>query len=179
MHIQHRSNLSTKTMLNAVAVSIIALDTYGMVGVWTQTVGFHHRWEFWLYQVWYGLMVCPWWSYSQTMVGFPSPKSKGGALLIKKFHHHAHSNYRETCADLRGHTSRQRVPLLLPLQYNRQSLFLCWSRHLRCHHRYHGVAQQLRTFLLPYGYECRQFRHHIFLRRLEEESGGARGLPER
>lgn len=68
MHVQCRWNLSTKTMLNAVAASIIALDAYGMIGVWTQTIGFHHGWEFWLYQVWYGLMVCPWYSYSQTMV---------------------------------------------------------------------------------------------------------------
>lgn len=68
MHVQRRWSLSTKTMLNAVAVSIVALDVYGMLGVWTQAIGFHHRWEFWLYQVWYGLMVCPWYSYSQTMV---------------------------------------------------------------------------------------------------------------
>lgn len=68
MHVQRRWSLSTKTMLNAVAVGIIALDVYGMLGVWTQAIGFHHRWEFWLYQVWYGLMVCPWYSYSQTMV---------------------------------------------------------------------------------------------------------------
>ncbi|CAF9918060.1 MAG: hypothetical protein ALECFALPRED_000512 [Alectoria fallacina] len=38
MHAQCRWSLSTKTMLNAVAVSIIALDVYGMLGVWTQAI---------------------------------------------------------------------------------------------------------------------------------------------
>lgn len=98
MHAQCRWSLSTKTMLNAVAVSIIALDVYGMLGVWTQAVGFHHRWEFWLYQVWYGLMVCPWYSYSQTMVRLPlspRPLSTSSTEWRRLFHQailtHAHS----------------------------------------------------------------------------------------
>ena len=80
MRIQNRWNLSTKTMLNAVAVSIIILDGWGMIGVWTEKVGFHHPWEFWLYQVFYGLFVCPWYSYAQTMVGH-SERSLSHATL--------------------------------------------------------------------------------------------------
>lgn len=68
MRVQNRWRISTKTMLNAIAVFIIILDCWGMIGVWTQKIGFHNSWEFWLYQVWYGLLVCPWYSYSQTMV---------------------------------------------------------------------------------------------------------------
>lgn len=66
-HIQKRFGLSTKTMFNAVAVGIILLDGWGMIGIWTQRFGFHHVWEVWLYQVFYGLAVCPWYSYSQTV----------------------------------------------------------------------------------------------------------------
>jgi hypothetical protein len=44
-HIQKRYRLSTKTMFNAVAVGIILLDAWGMVGIWTQKFGFHNVWE--------------------------------------------------------------------------------------------------------------------------------------
>ncbi|KAI7539140.1 hypothetical protein KC316_g15734 [Hortaea werneckii] len=64
-HVQKKYRLSTKTMFNAVAVGIIVLDGWGMIGIWTQSFGFHHTWEVWLYQAFYGLFVCPWYSYSQ------------------------------------------------------------------------------------------------------------------
>lgn len=44
-HIQKRFSLSTKTMFNAVAVAIILLDAWGMIGIWTQKFGFHNVWE--------------------------------------------------------------------------------------------------------------------------------------
>jgi MFS-type transporter involved in bile tolerance (Atg22 family) len=44
-HIQKRYRLSTKTMFNAVAVGIILLDAWGMVGISTQKFGFHNVWE--------------------------------------------------------------------------------------------------------------------------------------
>ena len=46
--IQRRYKLSTKTMFNAVAVGIILLDGWGMIGIWTQRFGFHHVWEVWV-----------------------------------------------------------------------------------------------------------------------------------
>jgi MFS-type transporter involved in bile tolerance (Atg22 family) len=39
----------------------------------TDKIGFKHVWEIWLYQVFYGLMVCPWYAYSQTMISEVSP----------------------------------------------------------------------------------------------------------
>lgn len=44
-HIQKRFRLSTKTMFNAVAIAIILLDAWGMIGIWTQKFGFHNVWE--------------------------------------------------------------------------------------------------------------------------------------
>jgi MFS-type transporter involved in bile tolerance (Atg22 family) len=43
--IQKRFGLSTKTMFNAVAVGIIVLDGWGMIGCWTENFGFHQTWE--------------------------------------------------------------------------------------------------------------------------------------
>lgn len=74
--IQQRYRLSTKTMFNAVIVGIILLDGWGMIGIWTQAFGFHHVWEFWVYQTFYGLFVCPWYSYSQIMISEVTPRGK-------------------------------------------------------------------------------------------------------
>jgi hypothetical protein len=35
-------------MFNAIAVGIILLDGWGMIGIWTQRFGFHHVWEVWV-----------------------------------------------------------------------------------------------------------------------------------
>lgn len=74
--IQQRYGLSTKTMFNVVAFGIILLDGWGMIGIWTQAFGFHHVWEFWVYQTFYGLFVCPWYAYSQTMISEVTPRGK-------------------------------------------------------------------------------------------------------
>jgi MFS-type transporter involved in bile tolerance (Atg22 family) len=98
-HTQQRYRLSTKTMFNAVAVGIILLDAWGMVGIWTHKFGFHNVWEgkkhcspssltnkpsqvtnfihtVWAYQAFYGLFVCPWYSYSQIMISEVTPRGK-------------------------------------------------------------------------------------------------------
>jgi MFS-type transporter involved in bile tolerance (Atg22 family) len=74
--IQKRYGLSTKTMFNVVMIAIVVLDGWGMVGIWTQKFGFHHLWEVWVYQVFYGLFVCPWYSYSQIMISEVTPRGK-------------------------------------------------------------------------------------------------------
>lgn len=47
-----------------------------MIGIWTQRFGFHHVWEVWVYQTFYGLFVCPWYSYSQIMISEVTPRGK-------------------------------------------------------------------------------------------------------
>lgn len=72
--VQKRFNLSAKTMFNGVMVSIILLDGWGMIGNWTDKFGFHNEWEVWVYQAFYGLFVCPWYSYSQIMISSVTPR---------------------------------------------------------------------------------------------------------
>ncbi|KAI4249236.1 MAG: hypothetical protein L6R40_000694 [Gallowayella cf. fulva] len=74
--IQRRFGFGTKTMFTAVMIGIIILDGWGMIGIWTQNFGFHHVWEVWLYQTFYGLFVCPWYSYSQIMISEVTPRGK-------------------------------------------------------------------------------------------------------
>lgn len=122
---QRRFRLGTTTMLNAVIVGILLLDGWGMIGIWTQSFGFHKKPEVWCYQgmfmtsafplsticrantgphepwhwtsycylsllpscgyeqadrlfitVFYGLFVCPWYSYSQIMISEVTPRGK-------------------------------------------------------------------------------------------------------
>ena len=74
--IQQRFQLGTKTMFNAIMLGIVLLDGWGMIGIWTQSFGFHHTWEFWVYQTFYGLFVCPWYSYSQIVISEVTPRGK-------------------------------------------------------------------------------------------------------
>lgn len=71
--VQKRLDLSAKTMFNAVMVGILLLDGWGMIGNWTDKFGFHNVWEIWLYQAFYGLFVCPWYSYSQILISSVTP----------------------------------------------------------------------------------------------------------
>lgn len=61
-------------MFNTVAFCIVLLDGWGMIGNWTLKFGFHNTWEFWVYQAFYGLFVCPWYSYSQIMISEVTPR---------------------------------------------------------------------------------------------------------
>ncbi|KAL2441498.1 hypothetical protein ABEF95_015172 [Exophiala dermatitidis] len=74
--IQKRYGFSTKTMFDAVMIGILVLDAWGLIGIWTQRFGFHREFEFWLYQTFYGLFVCQWYAYSQTMISEVTPRGK-------------------------------------------------------------------------------------------------------
>jgi MFS-type transporter involved in bile tolerance (Atg22 family) len=63
-------------MFNIVAVNIVILDIWGMIGIWTQKFGFHNVWEVWLYQGVYGMLGCPWYSYSQIMISEVTPRGR-------------------------------------------------------------------------------------------------------
>ncbi|KAI0684590.1 MFS general substrate transporter [Cytidiella melzeri] len=71
--VQKKFGISTKSMLSFNVIWIIILTIWGLIGVHTNKFGFKHVWEIWLYQAYYGLMVCPWYAYSQTMISEVSP----------------------------------------------------------------------------------------------------------
>ncbi|KAH8809474.1 autophagy-related protein 22-like protein [Flagelloscypha sp. PMI_526] len=77
--VQKRFQIRTKMMLAFVCFWIIVLTVWGLIGVHTDNFGFKHVWEIWLYQAFYGLLVCPWYAYSQTMISevVPLPQMFG------------------------------------------------------------------------------------------------------
>ncbi|KAG8749391.1 hypothetical protein FRC14_001465 [Serendipita sp. 396] len=74
--IQHRYQIRTKTMLTVASVAVVLMTIYGFVGIWVTEIGFHSRWEFWGFQVYFGFFVCPWYNYSQTMISEITPRGK-------------------------------------------------------------------------------------------------------
>ncbi|KAF5371301.1 hypothetical protein D9758_004260 [Tetrapyrgos nigripes] len=45
----------------------------GMIGIWTNAIGFHNVWEFWFYNVVFGLFQAPYYAFSQTMMAELTP----------------------------------------------------------------------------------------------------------
>ena len=73
--IQKHYNLRPKTMFCVIMMAVILLDAWGMVGNWTTKFGgFQTVPEVWAYQVFYGLFVCPWYSYAQIMISSVTPR---------------------------------------------------------------------------------------------------------
>ncbi|KAJ2975696.1 hypothetical protein NQ176_g5379 [Zarea fungicola] len=72
--LQKYFKISAKTMFIAVVIFIVLLDGWGMIGNWSDDFGFHSTWEFWAYGALYGLLVCPWYSYSQIMISSVTPR---------------------------------------------------------------------------------------------------------
>ncbi|RDA95341.1 hypothetical protein CP533_3453 [Ophiocordyceps camponoti-saundersi (nom. inval.)] len=72
-HVQRRFRLRAKTMFCIICVAIVVVDVWGMAGNWTDRIGFRNLWELWLYQVFYGFFVCPWYSYSQVLISCVTP----------------------------------------------------------------------------------------------------------
>ncbi|KAH9010775.1 MFS general substrate transporter [Lactarius pseudohatsudake] len=72
-YIQRHWKLDIKTMFLSVCILGTLIPIWGMIGIWTDNFGFHNSWEFWVYNVMFGLAVGPNYAISQTMMCELSP----------------------------------------------------------------------------------------------------------
>ncbi|KAF2479339.1 autophagy-related protein 22-like protein [Neohortaea acidophila] len=74
--IQKKWKITPKTMFIWNTVPTIAVNIWGIIGIWTNAIGFHHEWEFWLFQAWIGGASAAWQAYSTTLMAEVSPAPK-------------------------------------------------------------------------------------------------------
>ncbi|KAI9447658.1 autophagy-related protein 22-like protein [Lactarius indigo] len=72
-YIQRHWKLDIKLIFLTVCILETLIPIWGMIGIWTDKFGFHNSWEFWAYNVVFGLAIGPNYSVSQTMMGELSP----------------------------------------------------------------------------------------------------------
>ncbi|PPQ70377.1 hypothetical protein CVT26_013842 [Gymnopilus dilepis] len=72
-YIQRYFKISTKKMFIVTNVVTILIPFWGMLGIWTGKIGFHNVWEFWAYNVVFGLFQAPYYAFSQTMMAELTP----------------------------------------------------------------------------------------------------------
>ncbi|KAF8488509.1 MFS general substrate transporter [Russula emetica] len=72
-YIQRYWKISTKKMFVVTNVVTILIPLWGMIGIWTNKFGFHNVWEFWVYNVVFGLFQAPYYAFAQTMMAELTP----------------------------------------------------------------------------------------------------------
>ncbi|KZS89109.1 MFS general substrate transporter [Sistotremastrum niveocremeum HHB9708] len=72
-YIQRYWKIKTKTMFVVTNIFTVLIPLWGMIGIWTNKIGFHNRWEFWAYNVVFGLFQAPYYAFSQTMMAELAP----------------------------------------------------------------------------------------------------------
>ncbi|KAH8982830.1 autophagy-related protein 22-like protein [Lactarius akahatsu] len=72
-YIQRHWKLDIKMMFLTVCILGALIPIWGMIGIWTGKFGFHNSWEFWVYNVMFGLAIGPNYAISQTMMCELSP----------------------------------------------------------------------------------------------------------
>ncbi|KAH9921424.1 MFS general substrate transporter [Fomitopsis serialis] len=71
--IQKYWKISTKKMFVVTNVVTVLIPIWGMIGLWTTRFGFHQVWEYWAFNVIFGLFQAPYYAYSQTMMAELAP----------------------------------------------------------------------------------------------------------
>ncbi|KAE8146558.1 autophagy-related protein Atg22B2 [Aspergillus avenaceus] len=67
-YIQDYFKIRTKRMFLVTNLFSVFIPLWGMIGLWTTRIGYHNTWEFYFYNVIFGLFQAPYYAYSQTMI---------------------------------------------------------------------------------------------------------------
>ncbi|PSS10509.1 hypothetical protein M430DRAFT_108317 [Amorphotheca resinae ATCC 22711] len=73
-YFQKYFGIKTKYMFMVTNAFSVFIPFYGMLGLWTQRVGYHHVRDFWIYNVLFGLFQAPYYAYAQTMMSEVTPR---------------------------------------------------------------------------------------------------------
>ncbi|KAJ5891885.1 uncharacterized protein N7473_008113 [Penicillium subrubescens] len=73
-YIQKYFKFKTKNMFLFTNFFTVLIPFWGMLGLWTNRIGYHHTWEFYFYNVIFGLFQAPYYAYAQTMISELMPR---------------------------------------------------------------------------------------------------------
>lgn len=73
-YFQKTFGIRTKTMFMITNVFSVLIPFYGMLGLWTSKMGYHNTYDFWIYNIVFGLFQAPYYAYSQTMMSELTPR---------------------------------------------------------------------------------------------------------
>ncbi|EKV07340.1 Atg22B-2p [Penicillium digitatum] len=73
-YIQRYFKFETKTMFLFTNSFSVLIPFWGMLGLWTSRIGYQNRWEFYFYNVIFGLFQAPYYAYAQTMISELMPR---------------------------------------------------------------------------------------------------------
>ncbi|KAF9889024.1 hypothetical protein FE257_008001 [Aspergillus nanangensis] len=73
-YIQKYFKIRTKRMFLFTNFFSVFIPFWGMLGLWTHRIGYHNRWEFYFYNVIFGLFQAPYYAYAQTMISELTPQ---------------------------------------------------------------------------------------------------------
>jgi len=73
-YIQKYFGIKTKYMFIITNAFSVFIPFYGMLGLWTTKVGYHHVRDFWIYNILFGLFQAPYYAYAQTMMSEVTPR---------------------------------------------------------------------------------------------------------
>ncbi|KAJ5386019.1 hypothetical protein N7509_008560 [Penicillium cosmopolitanum] len=73
-YIQRYFKFKTKTMFLVTNFFSVLIPFWGMLGLWTTRVGYHNTWEFYFYNIIFGLFQAPYYAYAQTMISELMPR---------------------------------------------------------------------------------------------------------
>ncbi|TXT13410.1 hypothetical protein VHUM_00777 [Vanrija humicola] len=80
-YIQKWKTIPTKRMFMVTNVITVLIPLWGMIGLWTKKIGYWNTWEFWAYNVVFGLGQAPYYAYSQTMMSDLTPPGYEGMFF--------------------------------------------------------------------------------------------------
>lgn len=74
--VQRRFRIRAKWMYFFAATAVVLTNLWGVIGAYTDVIGYHHVWEFWFYQAFLGVFTAGMYSYSQVLMAEVAPAPK-------------------------------------------------------------------------------------------------------
>lgn len=74
--VERRFHLQTKFLIYIMCTWLVLFELWGVIGIWTTKIGYHHAWEFYLLNSINGFSAASWYQLSFTMIGDVVPVTK-------------------------------------------------------------------------------------------------------